>query len=76
MKKKLTKNLKLSKKTVSSLSNEAIKGQGFSEGCSDGCTPFQTWVNCTAANCSADCGAGSIQNCVPQLPTRHLKQAE
>jgi hypothetical protein len=71
MKKKFTKNLKLSKKTVSSLSDQAIKGQGFSAGCSDGCTPLQTWINCTAANCTADCGGGSYPQCMPP-PIRRI----
>jgi len=70
MKKKFQKNLKLSKKTISGFNDQAIKG-GFSEGCSDGCTPLQTWLNCSAGNCSDDCTGGSYPQCMPP-PTRKL----
>ena len=65
MKKKSLKGLNLNKKSVSNLNSEAINGGGFSDGCTDGCTPFQTALNCTRANCTADCGNGSNGICAP-----------
>lgn len=65
MKKKALKGLTLNKKSVSNLNQEAIVGGRFSEGCTDGCTPFQTALNCTNGNCSQDCGNGSNGICVP-----------
>ncbi|KAB8152421.1 hypothetical protein EZY14_013495 [Kordia sp. TARA_039_SRF] len=63
MKKQKVTKLKLSKKSISNLNKSAVKG-GFSEGCSDGCTPFQTALYCTNANCTGDCGGGTgFHNC-------------
>lgn len=54
-KKKLNLKLDLSKKIVSNLN--AIKGGYFSEGCTDGCSPFPTVTNCTNGNCTGDCAS-------------------
>lgn len=54
-KKKINSKLNLSKKIITNL-NE-VKGGGFTDGCTDGCSPAQTAWNCTAGgNCSGDCG--------------------
>ncbi|WP_298418850.1 hypothetical protein [uncultured Kordia sp.] len=63
MKKKAIKGFVLNKNSISNLNSDAINGGGFSAGCTDGCTPFQTALNCTRANCSADCGNGSNGIC-------------
>ncbi|WP_298418853.1 class I lanthipeptide [uncultured Kordia sp.] len=63
MKKKAIKGLALNKNSISNLNIDAINGGalGFTAGCSDGCSPFQTALNCTRANCTADCsGGGSV----------------
>ncbi len=61
MKKKALQGLKLNKKSISNLNSDLINGGGFSAGCSDGCSPFQTALNCTRPNCTDDCsGGGSI----------------
>lgn len=58
MKKKTLTGLALNKKSISNLNKETINGGGFSDGCTDGCTPAQTWLNCTRANCTNDCTGG------------------
>jgi hypothetical protein len=63
MKKQKINKLKLNKKSISELNQEVVHG-GFSSGCSDGCTPFQTALYCTNMNCTGDCGNGSFfPNC-------------
>ena len=56
-KKKIANKLNLNKKAISHL-NEEINGGFWSTGCSDGCSPAQTALNCTNAGCSNDCGNG------------------
>ncbi|WP_046755105.1 class I lanthipeptide [Kordia jejudonensis] len=63
MKKKALTGLELNKKSISNLNSDAINGGGFSDGCTDGCTPAQTWFNCTQANCTADCTGGVSRIC-------------
>ncbi len=64
MKKQKLVKLSLNKKSISNLRESAILGGSFSAGCSDGCTPFQTALNCTNTNCTSDCGHGSgYTNC-------------
>ncbi|WP_046755106.1 class I lanthipeptide [Kordia jejudonensis] len=63
MKKKALKGLALNKKSISNLNKEAINGGGFSDGCTDGCSPAQTWLNCTQADCTADCHGGASSIC-------------
>ena len=63
MKKKTLKGLELNKKSISNLNGDAITGGRFSDGCTDGCTPFQTALNCTRADCSADCTGGNSNIC-------------
>ncbi|WP_430410274.1 class I lanthipeptide [Kordia sp.] len=59
MKKKAIKGLNLNKNSISNLNSDAINGgRGFTAGCSDGCSPFQTALNCTRANCTDDCAGG------------------
>ncbi|KAA2239404.1 hypothetical protein F0L74_24695 [Chitinophaga agrisoli] len=53
--------LQLSKEKITSLQNaemDQLKGGDFTDGCSDGCSPFQTAWNCTKADCTADCTGG------------------
>lgn len=64
MKKKTLKGLELNKKSISNLNAEVVGGK-FSGGCTDGCTPFQTALNCSKGNCSQDCANGSTPFCVP-----------
>lgn len=65
---KESRKLTLSKKVVSSLENDRMRGvvggedvqgvtfdNGCTRGCTDGCGPFQTWWNCTRETCTADC---------------------
>ncbi|AXG69564.1 hypothetical protein KORDIASMS9_01787 [Kordia sp. SMS9] len=59
MKKRTAIKLSLNKKSVSDLNKAVIQGGLFSEGCSDGCTPLQTALFCTNANCTGDCGGGT-----------------
>jgi hypothetical protein len=61
MKKKKLKGLRLNKKSISKLHQEQVGG-GFTEGCTDGCTPFQSEWNCTDGNCTGDCGNGLTLN--------------
>jgi hypothetical protein len=66
MKKKTLKGLRLNKKNISRLNQEDVMG-GFTlgqctTGCTDGCTPFQSLLNCTEANCTGDCGNGATLN--------------
>ncbi|WP_340202245.1 hypothetical protein [Ascidiimonas sp. W6] len=57
-KKKISSKLNLNKKSISNLSNQIVGG-GWSDGCTDGCTPAQSYGNCTNANCSNDCTGGA-----------------
>ncbi len=52
-KKKLNLKLDLSKKVVSNLNS--IKGGYWSQGCTDGCSPYATFYNCTRGDCTNDC---------------------
>ncbi|WP_420574002.1 hypothetical protein [Kordia sp.] len=64
MKKQNLKGLSLNKKSVSNLNQQHVKGGGITDGCSDGCTPFQTAWNCTkGADCTADCNNGNSNLC-------------
>ncbi|WP_430410275.1 class I lanthipeptide [Kordia sp.] len=63
MRKQKLSGLNLNKKSISNLNSEAINGGGFSDGCTDGCTPAQTWLNCTRANCTDDCHGGVSRIC-------------
>jgi len=65
MKKKNLKGLSLNKKSVSNLNTNDLVGGGFTAGCTDGCTPFQTEWNCTrvGGNCTADCDLGNSNLC-------------
>ena len=66
MKKKSFKGLSLNKKSVSNLNPENITGGGFTAGCTDGCTPYQTAWNCTrGGDCTADCTGGNNSNLCP-----------
>jgi len=58
MKKRQLIGLALNKKSISNLNSNAINGGGFSAGCTDGCSPAQTALNCTRANCTDDCMGG------------------
>ncbi|AXG72187.1 hypothetical protein KORDIASMS9_04455 [Kordia sp. SMS9] len=57
MKKKKLKKIALNKKVVSRLNSDQIKG-GETQGCSDGCSLFQTVMRCTQADCTSDCTDG------------------
>lgn len=63
MKKQKLTGLELNKKSITNLNIEIIHGGGFSAGCSDGCSPFQTALNCTRANCTQDCSGGGSAIC-------------
>ncbi|MGH1385765.1 class I lanthipeptide [Kordia sp.] len=61
MKKKKIKGLSLNKKSISSLNKDQLQGGASAfctNGCSDGCSPFQTAWNCTRGNCTNDCTDG------------------
>ena len=61
MKKKNLKSLELKKSSISNLNAETLKGGvDYSDGCTDGCTPFQTALNCTKSNCTDDATKGSL----------------
>ena len=69
MKKKNFKNkLNLNKKAVSNL-NDKIVGGGWSQGCTDGCTPAQSLGNCTQANCTNDCTGGATNHQICTEPS-------
>ena len=57
MKKRKFKKILLRKESISNLNSDRIKG-GNTQGCSDGCSIFQTVLRCTQADCSADCTDG------------------
>ena len=51
-----SKRLILEREKITKLNN--LKGGSagdMSAGCTDGCSPFGSFWNCTNANCSADC---------------------
>ena len=60
-KKKLNvKSLSLNKKVISNL-NEIDGGKMlWSGGCTDGCSPAHTLLNCSQQNCTADCPTDKI----------------
>lgn len=59
--------LSLNKETLASLNDSEMTnlagGAGYTAGCSDGCGLMKTWWNCTAADCSADCGSITPDAC-------------
>ena len=68
MKKKDLKGLSLNKKSISNLNKDKITGgddpiRKFTNGCTDGCTPFQTAWNCSRGNCTGDCDGGASYIC-------------
>lgn len=62
MKKQKSIKLALNKKSISDLNKEVVQGGLFTTGCSDGCSPFPTILNCTQTNCTADCNGGTTFN--------------
>ncbi len=56
---KLKNKLSLNKESIARLNKDemnGIQGGGWSAGCTDGCGTAKTWLNCTQADCTRDCG--------------------
>jgi hypothetical protein len=62
-KRKLPGKLNLNKKAISHLNSKTLNGNGawFTTGCTDGCSPAQTALNCTGTLCSNDCTNGASE---------------
>ena len=69
MKKKKLKGLNLNKKSISNLDGNQVNGGGFTQGCTDGCTPLQTAWNCSRGNCTGDCDNGATYICSNICPS-------
>lgn len=56
-------NLNLEKDVIAFLNEDSMsemKGGGWTSGCTDGCSPAQSWGPCTNANCTYDCGSNQL----------------